>query len=546
MRNDMPLSQEANQSKGGKTQRFPISLTQLGGLLFAMALMTLYAAYFDRGSLSVYDDSFISFRYANNLASGEGLVFNPGERVEGYTNFLWTLLLALGIRLGVDPVIAGKVLATVAGWVTIWVSFDIVRTEVGSAWGGVLTAVMLSATPGFSRLVVSGMETLLFGMFVVAAVWAFLCDTRHGRYPVVSSVLLALAALTRPEGLLVFGVLSVEYALNLSASSIGWRAVARSMTLWIAGFLLIYGPYFMWRFSYYGVLLPNTFYVKVGTPGVAQIGRGLVYLRDVLLLLNPQIALCLLLGIGWRKRPSTQRLLYAVVLSYIAYLVLVGGDQQAYFGARFVVPLYPLVYVLGVAGASGIARRLPDATRRLFVAGLLALLGLVFSLWSHYERIGYQRLSDTMHRGWHVAAEWLVRNSNSGDVLAADAAGITPYYTGLYTIDMFGLNDFHIGHLDVAMGSGLVGHEKSDAAYVLERRPTYVQSWLSERGEPMYFLTAPSSVRARMDEHCRLRAAVLMRTPLPGEEPLIQDPVYNVALHDMGYSYGVFRCTWTD
>src|SRR5690606_9328035 len=49
------------------------------------------------------DDAFISFRYARNLAEGEGLVFNQGARVEGYTNFLWTVLLAGFIALGLDP-----------------------------------------------------------------------------------------------------------------------------------------------------------------------------------------------------------------------------------------------------------------------------------------------------------------------------------------------------------------------------------------------------------------------------------------------------------
>jgi len=52
----------------------------------------------------VTEDAFLSFRYAENLVRGLGLVFNAGERVEGYSNFLWTLWCAAGIALGVDPV----------------------------------------------------------------------------------------------------------------------------------------------------------------------------------------------------------------------------------------------------------------------------------------------------------------------------------------------------------------------------------------------------------------------------------------------------------
>src|SRR5439155_1209101 len=50
------------------------------------------------------DDAFISFRYARNFAHGHGLVFNPGfERVEGYSNFLWVVVLAGLDRLGLEP-----------------------------------------------------------------------------------------------------------------------------------------------------------------------------------------------------------------------------------------------------------------------------------------------------------------------------------------------------------------------------------------------------------------------------------------------------------
>jgi arabinofuranosyltransferase len=56
-------------------------------LLLSIIALVLYVLYFDNGVYSVYDDSFISFRYAQNLAWGHGLVFNPGEQVEGYTNF---------------------------------------------------------------------------------------------------------------------------------------------------------------------------------------------------------------------------------------------------------------------------------------------------------------------------------------------------------------------------------------------------------------------------------------------------------------------------
>jgi len=61
----------------------------------------------------IWDDSFISFRYVYNLILGHGLVLNLGERVVGYTNFLWTLLMCIPLYLGYEPVTFSLVLGVV-------------------------------------------------------------------------------------------------------------------------------------------------------------------------------------------------------------------------------------------------------------------------------------------------------------------------------------------------------------------------------------------------------------------------------------------------
>jgi hypothetical protein len=91
--------------------------------VFGIILFMLYASYFDHGPYSIYDDSFISYRYADNLVHGSGLVFNPNERVEGYTNFLWTVLLAAGISLGADVIWFSKIISVGVCTATLWVTF---------------------------------------------------------------------------------------------------------------------------------------------------------------------------------------------------------------------------------------------------------------------------------------------------------------------------------------------------------------------------------------------------------------------------------------
>src|ERR1700737_1128695 len=138
-------------------------IARCGPLAAASAVLLLRLAHLYRPHLLV-DDAFISFRYADNLAHGLGLVFNAGERVEGYSNFLWTLILAGGARLGLDLVrfsIALSVLAALGtiGTLALWSN----RLFAGSEPGSLMTflpPLLYAAMGSQARYAVSGMETL--------------------------------------------------------------------------------------------------------------------------------------------------------------------------------------------------------------------------------------------------------------------------------------------------------------------------------------------------------------------------------------------------
>ena len=84
----------------------PVMRNRFAGMAAWATLTVAVAALYSAFDLRwVSDDAFISFRYAENLVQGLGLVFNEGERVEGFTNFSWTLVTALAMRVGVDPVL---------------------------------------------------------------------------------------------------------------------------------------------------------------------------------------------------------------------------------------------------------------------------------------------------------------------------------------------------------------------------------------------------------------------------------------------------------
>ena len=58
-----------------------------------------------------FEDSYITYRYAENLSRGMGLVYNPGEVVEGFTSFAWTLLLAAVTWVGLPVVAVSRALS---------------------------------------------------------------------------------------------------------------------------------------------------------------------------------------------------------------------------------------------------------------------------------------------------------------------------------------------------------------------------------------------------------------------------------------------------
>jgi len=177
----------------------------------AAGALLLVAALFAYGVHHHYflgDDCFISFRYARHLVDGEGLVWNPGERVEGYTNFLWVLLMAGSLLAGIPPEISSVVigLASGAGLLLALLGFSARR------WGSDdlfiwVAPLALAANRSFTGWSSSGLETMFFTLLVFLASITYLREReRDSTTPVASSLLLATAALTRPEGALFAGI----------------------------------------------------------------------------------------------------------------------------------------------------------------------------------------------------------------------------------------------------------------------------------------------------------------------------------------------------
>lgn len=476
------------------------------------------------------DDAYISYRYAWNLVHDRGLVYNAGEVVEGYTNFLWTMLASAAIWLGWDPTSFAQVanigISQCLVGLTFYLSGSLTRKEKPERNPWPLVAALLlvvDVSLVYYGAKGSGMESAFFGLLVLlsaALLWHSPVAPRGLRhvaaFRAAGGVALALAALTRPEGLLVAALLVGLRLWQDRRAGGGWRKLLLATAV---PFLVVVVPYELWRISFYGYLFPNTFYAKTGT-SLALLGRGLHYAGDFALA-HWLVALPVVLGTlftlllvprflrGLRRGHNASEgagsaLLVAfgaLTAAYTLYIISVGGDHFPAY--RFFVPLLaPVVLIAQEAARAALgylARRNAGAARYAVpIAGLLVVIYAGMSLLAQRpgEFLGERaRRETTALERWGSAGLWLRDNTPPGTTTAAMAAGAMAYYSDRPVVDMLGLTDLHIAHLRVEnMGSFVAGHEKRDPAYVLSREPSYILATWEE-----YFSALPGAIASRYD-----------------------------------------------
>lgn len=432
------------------------------------------------------DDAFISLRYVRNFIEGHGLVYNIGERVEGYTNFLWVLLLAgLGIA-GADIVLAARVGGVAFSVVTLVLVYRFSEVHyLERGYVKLVAPALLACSVPYAVWALSGMETQFFTFLVFVAVFRLVHEVQTSpRYP-LSAVLFAIAALARPEGVLFFAASLL--ALSIHNVRRQHRIVSGHLIAMILAFALAYVPYFLWRWNYYGWFLPNTFYAKVGGDYFRYL-RGAYYTVKFVRTFGGLLALALPIVIFLRKDLKFNVLSHIViVLVFLVYIIYVGGDGLV--ASRFFVPVLPSICLLVQSGLSTLITALSTSygARPAISAGVilvLAVLGATLEPSYNIRRDPYLQVIEAREYSRNLAriGHWFRENASPADTIAVNAAGIVPYYSGLYATDMLGLVDEHIAHVHVPdMGHGQAGHEKGDLAYVLSRRPTWIfDGWLTQ------------------------------------------------------------------
>lgn len=424
----------------------------------------------------VQDDAYIVFRYADHLARGQGLVWNAGERVEGYSSFLYTVLLAGTRRVGLPPVATAHAIGLAAFLGSLLATFAAARLTFASSAAGLLAVALLGANYTFSIFATGGLETSLHAFLVCTGLALLAWGQTRGwssPLPLLLSIVAGLLMLTRPDSAIPCAVF-VGIALWRLGPRRGWRPYAELLApaaLMVTGWLA-------WKLVYYGELLPNTYHVKVASSTSLPLGLRYLYLFFTSYWLFPIVVLSLvLLPRLLRERRDT--LLAALVfgVAWVAYVARVGGDFMEF---RFMVPVLPALTLLSVATI------LTVSAAPIVRAGLVAIV----LTGSAHHAVGYglapggprpESRDDLEAHLTRPDQNWVgighaLRQAAGDDrtlTIAVAPAGAIPYHAELPTVDMLGLSDRWIARHGDILGSW-PGHQRIGPYSYLEQRGVHL------------------------------------------------------------------------
>jgi arabinofuranosyltransferase len=508
-----------------------------------LAALYIYQAHFFWDYVN--DDAYISLRYSRNISNGLGPYYNADEHVEGYTNFAWTILMALVIR-GLGPAgapLAAKALGVIFGAATILVTFLVFKTAftpdgeddppLAADIGALIAAGILCVNPAFALNSASGLETTMFAFFLMLGVFLALKEERKQIW-MGSGLAFGVAVLTRPEGIALAGVyLSLSMAMTILRNMGGcsWSvseirrvaAQSRVFRLQVGSALIVIGVFvfhLLFRLYFYdGEWLPNTYYAKAGgfwgTDPWTYVYKGLIV--PVFGIIGIAISA---IGFLYGRRRAPRRIvpLAAMAVCGASMPFLEGTDWMV--GWRLAIQYLPLFAILVAAGWTLLFTAIPE--RKMWILPLIAVVGLGV-LWLNYGRtreefFGYIEMRAYGYETGHASlANWLTAQPEPWRSVALMDIGIVGYVCAdKGVLDLTGLTDRYI-----AKSEGGFLRKVYPTKYILDRKPEFIALTLSAPGtsyEPPAQGTVFgywTSIEARLAEDPEFQKLYVNKRPTP-------------------------------
>lgn len=365
------------------------------------------------------DDALITFRYARNLAAGNGFVYNTGQQVLGTTTPLFTLLIAAFFKCGISPFMGAFLLNALADLLTafvLWRMFASLKPPLG--W---IPAALFLFSPETLQWSLSGMETEFSIGCLFAAFWFAARDSWKGAFFAG-----ALATLIRIDGAAVLVALTAGHVLR--------RGRLPAVPLAVAVLTVL--PWSLFAFHYFGSPVPNSAAAKWALSGrhwlpaaATILFDGFLHLRSAgIVLLIPAIA-------GTRELVRGKREWLPLVIwtwGYALSYALAAGPMHPWYYAPFYAGYLPLVW----AGCVALTPRVPLRSAAPVLGGIAICIVLYLS----YVRFDAMRRDqegvNTLNGG---VGRWLASNTPAGSVVALKDIGFSGYYSQRTVLDLAGL-----------------------------------------------------------------------------------------------------------
>jgi hypothetical protein len=452
--------------------------------------------------LTGIDDANIFFVYARNLASGHGFVYNiGGQRVEGFSSLLWTLICAVVFSFSDRPesililinilVVSLGITAALSYIQSYFVSQR--DSHLAKYFWPLLFLILLATSPTYMLWnTITLMENPIWNTLLLLGTILVISDAALSRN--VNSVFIPLAALlllTRPESLAwvsVFtGILLLRKALRRGIRRALWEMVPVVLSL-----VMIVASLTVFRLWYFGYPLPNTYYAKVSPSVFYNLSRGIPYIVKYFIS-NPIVSVSILAAIlagihvilllvERKFTDNGQIFLPGLVAVGLLAPVITGGDHFSSF--RFYQGIYPILllclfyFMKTVLPRYVDVRLAPQALRMpqfVFVSGLVFLLTASIVSFQAQDWLSSEETSDMSdefkfaqkgREQGEFLAEIFTFLPNFPSVGVVRAGGIKYTYPG-EVVDLMGLNNSLMAH----NGGRRLG-EKNHAAF---EKPTFYQ-----------------------------------------------------------------------
>lgn len=422
------------------------------------------------------EDAFICFRYVDQLFAGNGLVFNEGEKVEGFSTFLWILLLCpfkiLGIPLGQAARFMGMFFGLGTAFTVVLFMKKLLKYSHVLPW--MVGYWCITSTP-FLWWSQAGLETALVAFEIMAFIY-ILSFIKKGY--LWGGIFLVLGVMTRPEinGFIPFYLSGIFL----------WKKCNRRnliVVVIIAGAL---AGFHLLRFLYYGDVLPTPVYVKVNGTFIEGLDCVKGFFTDTHIVWAIPFFFYSLL-----KRKYCKQLLpaFIIVCGYTFFNLYVGGDSfRPHF--RFFVPCIAPFMIISAYGVFNAVDTLRRKAGNYFIPVMASIILIIFSsaiykgIQHRVDKLPLMSLTsrsvtkwiDKLHLQFHPyfpnieysykpwLGLWIQNNFPPTTVIAYDQMGQTPYFAGIeyHFIDLFGLMN------------------KPIAKYYQERNPSSIYTFVNQ------------------------------------------------------------------